>query len=134
MTQYDVRYGYTRELGKVPFDAAIQRVTEALKGEGFGVLTRIDVHDIFKAKLGKDFRKYAILGACNPRYASEALGAELGVGLVLPCNVTVFEGDDGQAVVQIAKPAAMFEVIHNPALESLVSQVDQHLKRALEKV
>lgn len=134
MSQYDVKYGYTRELGAVTFDDAIRRTTEALKSEGFGVLTRIDVHDTLKAKIGVDFRKYAILGACNPKLAHEAFTNELGVGLVLPCNVAVFMGDDDKAVVQIAKPAAMFQIINKPGMEHLVNEADQRLRRALEKI
>jgi len=134
MANYDVPYGYTRELRGVSFDQAIERTTAALKNEGFGVLTSIDVKDTLKKKIGVDFRRYVILGACNPRLAHRALGIELGIGLLLPCNVTVFEGDEGQTVVQIIKPQSMFELVRKPGLEGLVAEADQKLKRALEHI
>lgn len=130
----DVSYGYTRELRGVSVDQAIERVTAALKTEGFGVLTRIDVNETLKAKIGADFRRYVILGACNPHLAFKSLSAELGVGLLLPCNVTVFEGDKGETVVQVAKPQAMFEIIHKPEMEPLAAEADAKLKRALEAI
>ncbi len=134
MTSYDVTYGYTRELRGVSFDQAIERATAALKTEGFGVLTSIDVKDTLKKKIGVEFRRYVILGACNPQLAHRALGSELSIGLLLPCNVTVFEGDEGQTVVQIIKPQSMFEVVRKPGLEALVAEVDEKLRRALEHV
>ena len=134
MATHDVRYGYTRELPGVDFDEAIRRTTEALKAEGFGVLTTIDVKETMKKKLDVDFRRFTILGACNPKLAHQALTAELGIGLLLPCNVTVFEGDDGNTVVQVIKPAAMFEVVQKPGMEPLVHEADLRLRRALEKI
>jgi len=134
MADYEVPYGYTRELRGEKFERAIERVTAALKNEGFGVLTSIDVKDTLKKKIGADFRSYAILGACNPHLASRALAAEPGIGLLLPCNVTVFEGDAGDIVVQIIKPQSMFEVVRKPGLEPLVAEADQKLRRALEKM
>ena len=134
MAGFDVPYGYTRELKGVSVDQAIERVTAALKNEGFGVLTSIDVKDTMKKKLGADFRRYTILGACNPTIAHKALTMSLGVGLVLPCNVCVFEGDQGEAVVQIIKPAAMFEVVKARGAEALVAEADGKLRRALESM
>lgn len=131
---HDVPYGYTRELPGVSFDDAVLRITEALKTEGFGVLTRIDVHDTFKSKLGVGFRKFAILGACNPTIAHRALSAELGVGLLLPCNVSVFDGDSGQTVIQIAKPKSLFQVVGRADMEALADEVDARLQRALARV
>src|SRR5512140_2021204 len=122
MTKYEVPYGYTRELRDVPFDQAVERVTAALKNEGFGVLTRIDVKDTLKNKIGAEFRDYVILGACNPHLAHRALGTDLGIGLLLPCNVTVFQGDQGETVVQIIKPQSMFEVVRKPGMEPLVAE------------
>lgn len=133
MASYEVPYGHTRELRDVPFDQAVERITAALKNEGFGVLTTIDVKDTLKKKIGADFRRYVILGACNPQLAHKALGAELGIGLLLPCNVTVFEGDHGETVIQIVKPQAMFEVVRKPGLEALAAEADDKLKRALER-
>ncbi len=134
MANWDVSYGYTRVLRGATVEGAIERATAALKGEGFGVLTSIDVKDTLKKKIGADFRKYVILGACNPNLAHKALTAEVGVGLVLPCNVTVFEGDKGEVVVQIIKPQAMFDVIKKPGMEALVQEADERLRRALEKI
>ncbi len=133
MSTHEVDYGYTRELRDVSFEEAIERITSALKNEGFGVLTTIDVKETLKKKIGADFRRYVILGACNPQIAHRALTAELGIGLLLPCNVTVFEGDRGETVVQIVKPQAMFEVVRNRELEQIVGEVDQKLRRALER-
>lgn len=133
MSDYQVPYGYTRQLRGTTYEQAIERVTAALKNEGFGVLTSIDVKDTLKKKINADFRRFVILGACNPQIAHKALTAELGVGLVLPCNVTVFEGDEGAPVIQIVKPEAMFSVINKPGMEPLVAEADQRLRRALEK-
>ncbi|MHB1844087.1 MAG: DUF302 domain-containing protein [Deltaproteobacteria bacterium] len=130
----EVAYGYTRELPGVSPEEAIERTTAALQTEGFGVLTRIDVQKTLKEKLGVDGRPYVILGACNPKLAHEALSAEPGVGLLLPCNVTVFERPAGGSVVQAVKPRAMFEVVKNPALGPLVDQVDEKLRRVLERI
>lgn len=94
----------------LPLDAAIDRVTQALQAEGFGVLTRIDVHETLKRKIGVDFRPYVILGACNPTLAHKALSARADVGLMLPCNVTVEEATLGSVVVRIADPDIMMTV------------------------
>jgi len=134
MAGCEVPYGYTRELPGVGFDEAVLRTTEALKAEGFGVLTTIDVKETLKKKLSVDFRRYMILGACNPQLAHQALTAEFGVGLLLPCNVNVFEGDKGQVVVQVGSPRSMFEVAQREDLEPVVAEADQRLRRALERV
>jgi len=94
----------------MPFDAAIDAVTEALKAEGFGVLTRIDVHDTLKKKIGAEFRPYVILGACNPQLAHKALSSRADVGMMLPCNVTVESAGEGTTVVRIADPEMMMTV------------------------
>ncbi len=134
MAGHEVPYGYTRELRGTTFEQAIERTTQALKNEGFGVLTTIDVKDTLKKKIGADFRRYVILGACNPHLAQRALAKELGVGLLLPCNVTVFEGDEGQVIVQIVKPQSMFEVVRTPGLEPIASEADARLQRALGQI
>lgn len=103
------RLGFEATL-ELPFEAAIDRVTEALKAEGFGVLTRIDVHDTLKKKIGADFRPYAILGACNPQLAHTALSARADVGMMLPCNVTVETAGGGRTIVRIADPEVMMTV------------------------
>ena len=121
-------YGFIKELDAT-VEEAEARVTEALKGQGFGVLTRIDVSHKFKEKLNVDFRKYIILGACNPGFAHKALQAEENIGLMLPCNVCVYEAG-GKTVVSAIKPSAAMGMIHNPALADIAAQVEA----ALEKV
>ena len=126
----DVRYGFGRDLD-VPPDVAVARITEALKAEGFGVLTRIDVHDVLQKKLGLELPPYVILGACNPKLASAAIGAEPQVGLLLPCNVLVKAAPRGGSTVSLADPAAMGEMTANPALAPLMADASERLRRAL---
>jgi uncharacterized protein (DUF302 family) len=116
------------------YDDAVSRVTDVLKEEGFGVLTEIDVKETFKKKLDKEFRKYVILGACNPPYAYRSLEADLNVGLLLPCNVIVYETDDNKAYVAAINPVLALEVIHNQELKELAEEVSEKLKRVIEKV
>jgi uncharacterized protein (DUF302 family) len=99
----------------VPYDAAVTRATEALKKQGFGVLTTIDVQQTLKAKLDRDFRKYVILGACNPPLADRALHAELEVGLLLPCNVVVYETSPSASVVAAMAPLAALGIVGDNA-------------------
>jgi uncharacterized protein (DUF302 family) len=127
----DPPYGYTAHMQGVSFDDARARVTDALKQEGFGILTEIDVQSTLKAKLDRSFRKYVILGACNPQLAHRALEAELGIGLLLPCNVCVWEEESG-SVVSIARPHAMFDLVGNEALQPVVNDADERLRRALD--
>ena len=112
------------------FDDAIVRIKDALKNEGFGVLTEIDVQRTLKEKRGLDFRSYKILGACNPDYAHRALDTELDIGLLLPCNVVVYETDDG-TVVETIDPVTTLGRVQNPALEPLGREVKAALLRAL---
>ena len=130
-TQSDPAYGYTAHMHGVSFEDARARMADALKQEGFGILTEIDVQATLKAKLDRDFRKYVILGACNPQLAHRALEAELGIGLLLPCNVCVWE-EEGGSVVSIARPQAMFGLVQNEALQPVVDDADQRLRRALD--
>ena len=116
------QYGLSVELGDVDFDGAIERVTQALKGQGFGVLTEIDVKATMKKKLGVDHPRYMILGACNPPIAHQALQAEPDVGLLLPCNVIVRETDSGVRVAFV-DPIAMFSVVGRDDLEPMAEQV-----------
>jgi uncharacterized protein (DUF302 family) len=116
------------------YDQALARVPEALKSEGFGVLTEVDLQATLKQKLGVDFRRYTILGACNPPFAHEALQAELEVGLMLPCNVVVYEGDDRRAVVLMIDPTKTMAATGNPKLLELAESVKAKLTRALAKV
>jgi len=117
-----------------PYEEALPRVIEALKVEGFGVLTRIDVHDAFKEKLGVDFRNYCILGACNPPLAHRALSNRPDAGLMLPCNVVVEESDGG-TLVRIVDPAAMMQaggLAGDPVLQEVGAEAELRLKRVAE--
>jgi len=118
----------------IPFDEAIGRVTEELKREGFGVLTEIDVSTTLKNKLNVDFRKYRILGACNPSYAHKALLAEDKIGTMLPCNVIVQEGEDGRVEIAAVDPIASMRAIENEELGGIASEVREKLKSVVERV
>jgi uncharacterized protein (DUF302 family) len=134
MIMTTVSYGYTKVLDAVDFDDAEQRVTDALKAEGFGVLTEIDVRATLKKKIDVDFgRQYKILGACNPTLAHKALSAEPLIGLLLPCNVVVCEEGD-KVAVSIVDPREMFKVVDNPALEEIAGEVDAKLRNVLERL
>ena len=111
------------------YEAALSRVTESLKAEGFGVLTEIDVQATLKQKLGVEFRPYKILGACNPPLAYRALSAAPEVGLLLPCNVTVALADDGLVDVALVDPLAMLGVVANPALQPIADEARARLER-----
>lgn len=114
------------------YDVAVQRSTDALKAEGFGVLTSIDVQQTLRAKLDKHFRKYVILGACNPTLADRALHAELEIGLLLPCNVIVYETVPGQSAVAVMAPLAALGVVgDNSQLKAVAEEADQRLRRVL---
>jgi len=112
---------------------ALGKVAEALKAEGFGILTRIDVKETLRQKLGVDFRRYEILGACNPPLAHRALSAVPEIGVMLPCNVVVFEGDDGKAVVTAVDPMDTIAAAQ-PALRPIAAEVRERLARALDKL
>jgi len=116
------------------FDAAVAKLTEALKAEGFGVLTDIDIAVTLKQKLGVDFRKYRILGACNPPLAHKALSAEDKIGVMLPCNVTVQERAEGGAELAAIDPRAAMHRVGNPALAAVAEEVAERLGRALQAV
>jgi uncharacterized protein (DUF302 family) len=126
-------YGMTKHLPGVGFEEALRRVTEALKAEGFGVLTEIDVRETLKKKLGVDFPRYMILGACNPELAHRALSADPYIGLLLPCNVIVMEAADA-TTVSIADPRAMFRIVENPEVAPIADEAEAKLKRALERI
>ncbi len=126
-------YAFTRILN-TSYEDAISKVTEALKEEGFGVLTEIDVKATLKKKLGVDFRKYVILGACNPPYAHRTLETDLDVGLLLPCNVIVYETDDKKAYVSAINPVSALQVIKNRELRKIAEEVSEKLKKVVDKV
>ena len=119
----------------IPTDLAITRVTDALRAEGFGVLTRIDAHHTFREKLGIDFRSFTILGACNPSLALRALTTSADAGLLLPCNVTVEAVPEGGAVVRIANPTTMLEGLalpENGELRAVATEAEKRLARVAE--
>jgi len=126
--------GYTKNLGAVDFQKSVEKVTDALKKEGFGVLTEIDVKGTLKKKLDVDFRRYKILGACNPPFAHRALSNDPMVGLLLPCNVITYEEDDGTVTVSVANPKQMFKIVDNKDLASLAEEVDAKLKNAFNAI
>jgi uncharacterized protein (DUF302 family) len=127
----DTKYGFGTTLD-LPYEEAIVRVTAALKDQGFGVLTEIDVKATLKQKLDVDHRRYMILGACNPPLAHRALQAEPDIGLLLPCNVIVYEGDQaGQSVVSIVDPMVMVQVSDNTALVAIAAEAQQRLKNVI---
>ena len=124
-------YHFSKRLD-VPFDQAVARVTEALKREGFGVLTDIDVSATMKAKLGEDFRPYRILGACNPQLAHRALQLEDKIGTMLPCNVIVQQHEGGGVEVSAVDPVASMQAIRNPGLAEVAKLVQVKLRKVVE--
>ncbi len=116
------------------FDEVLAKVPEALKTEGFGVLTEIDVQATLKKKLDVDFRRYRILGACNPPFAHKALQHSLEIGMLLPCNVIVYERDDGKTVVSAVDPVETMAAQADPAIRPIAQQVQEKLRRALDAI
>jgi len=123
---------YIGKTVELSFDRAIARVTEELKNEGFGILTEIDVQQTLKKKLDVDFRKYRILGVCNPSLAYKALQAEDKIGVMLPCNVIVQETADGKVEVSAVDPIASMQAINNPGLRDLAEDVRGKLKKVID--
>ena len=117
-----------------PMDETIQRTTAALKEQGFGVLTTIDVQQTLKNKIGVDFQPYVILGACNPTLAHRSLQAEKELGLLLPCNVIVYDNGDATCTVSIIDPAQMMGIVENPALESVAAEAKARLTRVVDQL
>lgn len=125
---------YTSKTVDLEFEQAIERVTEALKKEGFGVLTEIDVKATLKKKLDVDFKKYRILGACNPEFAHQALLAEDKIGVMLPCNVIVEENEDGRVEVSAVNPIASMEAVKNSSLQGIATEVRDRLSGVIESL
>lgn len=125
------KYAFGKEV-KMGFDEAVAKIKQALKPEGFGILTEIDVAATFKKKLDKDMPPYLILGACNPPIAHQALQVEPSIGLLLPCNVVVRQDDSGKVFVEIMDPNAVFSLVGRPEIEVLAKDVRQRLERALD--
>ena len=134
-TQAPVRtYGFGTVV-KLPYDEAVERTRAGLKEQGFGVLTEIDVKATMKAKLDADFRPYVILGACNPPLAHRALSADLGIGLLLPCNVVVYDNLDGTSTIEAMDPQAALGLVgDNPTIADVASEARARLTRAVDAV
>jgi len=126
-------YYFSKTLN-ISFDEAISKVTDALKKEGFGILTDIDVKEALKKKLNVDFKQYRILGACNPPFAYQALQAEDKIGTMLPCNVVVQEHEEGNVEVAAVDPVASMMAIDNPKLRDVAEQVQAKLKRVIDNL
>ena len=126
------KYGFSRTLD-ISYEEAVKNTTAALKDEGFGVLCEIDIKEKLKEKLGVDFRRYIILGACNPPLAYKTLQEEINIGLLLPCNVVVYEADEvGKSVVAAVDAKAMLSVVgSNPTLDSVATEVNEKLQRVV---
>jgi len=118
----------------IPYEEAVEKTRQALKAEGFGILTEIDVKATLKQKLDADFRNYIILGACNPPLAYQALQAEANIGLMLPCNVVVQDKEDGTTEISAIDPAVAMQAIDNPHLKSIAGKVRESLRRVLDSL
>ncbi len=129
-TATGVQYGYVRPVG-LPFEEAIVRMEAALKAEGFGVLCNIDIQAKLREKLGVDFPRYTILGACNPPLAHQALQEEINLGLLLPCNAVVYE-KDGRVWAGVVDAAKMLSVVENPGMTPMAEEVNRKLRRAVD--
>jgi uncharacterized protein (DUF302 family) len=128
----EIGYGFGRSFA-LPFADAVLRAREALKAEGFGVLCEIDLGEKLKEKLGVEFPKYLILGACNPPMAHQALQQEINLGLLLPCNVVVYE-KDGRTIVAAIDADRMMSVVGNPGLSNVAAQVNAKLRKVIESL
>ena len=129
------KYGFSKTVG-VPYEEAVERATAALKEEGFGLLCEIDIKEKLKEKLGVDFRRYTILGACNPPLAYKTLQEEINIGLLLPCNVIVYEADEaGKSVVAAIDAQTMLSVVgDNATLDAVATEVNEKLQRVVAQL
>lgn len=118
----------------LPYEQAVARIRETLQQQGFGVLTEIDVQATLKKKLDVDFKKYVILGACNPPLAYQGFQAEPDIGLLLPCNVVVREENDGKVIVSFMDPVAVLELVGNPGIDAVAREVRQRLERVRDSL
>ena len=127
-----INYGFTKELG-IGFEQAVKQVTEKFQKAGFGILTTIDVKEKFREKLGIDYKKYVILGACNPENAHKAIEAEENIGLMLPCNVVVYEKGD-HVVISAIKPTVAMQMIDNAQLSKIAKDVEEKIKQVFDSL
>ena len=127
-----ISYGFTKELD-LPFEKVREAIAEELKKEGFGILTEIDLQEKFKEKLGVDFKRYVILGACSPPNAFKSVQAEENIGLMLPCNVIVYEQGD-RTVLSVVRPTVAMQMIENAELKSVAELVEKKLKNVFDAV
>jgi uncharacterized protein (DUF302 family) len=127
-----IAYGFRKQVD-APFEETVEAVTVGLKEQGFGILTQIDVKEKFQEKLGIDFQKYVILGACNPANAHQALLVEEDIGLLLPCNVVVYEKGGG-SVVSIIKPTVAMQMVDNPQLKGIAKAVEAKLEKVMAAI
>lgn len=127
-------YYFNKTLKGISFEDAIEKVTERLKNEGFGILTEIDVKETLKKKIDVDFKKYKILGACNPQFAHKALQSEDKIGVFLPCNVIVEEQEDGSVEISAVDPVASMMSVENDNLSPIATEVQSRLKGVIEEL
>ena len=125
-----IKYGFVKELD-MSFDHAVERVTENLKNHGFGIITTIDIKEKLKEKLGIDFKRYIILGACNPASAHKAIEAEENIGLMLPCNVIVYEKEE-KVIVSAIKPTIAMQMIDNAELNEIAEDIETKIKQVID--
>jgi uncharacterized protein (DUF302 family) len=130
----EIRYALVKELPGMEYDEAVERATALLAEEGFGIITEIDVTATLKKKLGIDFTRYVILGACNPELAHQAINGEPFIGVLLPCNVVVMEREGGGTIVSAFKPTAGFSLVDNPEVAPIAEEVEGRLRRVLERL
>ncbi len=130
----EIRYALVKELPGMEYDDAVARAVASLAEEGFGVLTEIDVKATLKKKLDVDFRRYVILGACNPQLAHRAMTGEPFIGVLLPCNVLVMEREGGGSIVAALKPTAAFSLVDNPEVAPIAVQVEEKMRRMLDRL
>ena len=130
----EIRYALVKELPGMEYDDAVARTTESLAHEGFGVLTENDDKATLKKKLDVDFKRYIILGACNPQLAHQAMSGEPFIGVLLPCNVLVMEREGGGSIVAALKPTAAFSLVDNPDVAPIAEQVEDKMRRMLDRL
>jgi uncharacterized protein (DUF302 family) len=127
-----IKYGFLKRIN-CDYERVLEKLSLALKNEGFGILTQIDVRNTLKNKLDVDFPKYMIVGVCNPSLAYRALQSEINIGLMLPCNIVIYE-KDGDTYIALAKPSAAMAAVDNPALEKIVAEAESRLVKVFDSI